>query len=561
MCDITLSVTGNKDLVMTIMPEFGVATNLTALHTAFEVSEFAKYALIEEAIEQLFAEMSNNTLDHKLRFKKIIACALDAKLSVLISPDNMSAILKLTAAQGGSPICYSDVVQCFKSSGIVKGVSKEKVQRLINKGLLTSAGDATSMEVALGGSCQPGVDGFIEYLVEDPINKVLCPKEGANGKVDMRELGGVVYVAKGTKLARLIRPTAGVDGFTVTGKIIKAKAGKEGFIEEAEGSYFIDKEKTTLVANKSGMPKHLDKSVAVNNLLEIENIDVSTGNIRFDGAIFVKGDVCEKMQLFATGDIIIGGCVESAQVKSKGDICINQGIIGHQTVGDNGEPENSTTIHAKGGISAQFVQYTDMVSQGKISIVQYISHCQIIVEGELWVGDRSKTIADGKLFGSYIQSGGSIFVGTLGSPCGDTTSIDLNYWSEKLTELRHNTQEKVELILTRSGKISELIKKLTNENSKDEALLLRLDNSLKQHFALLLQFNTNIMRNEIKAATHLDELSISAYQGILTGVDITIADSSHCLKRDHDATSVYWRNKKIALEPIVTHAVELEERH
>ena len=82
MCDITLSVTGNKDLVMTIMPEFGVATNLTALHTAFEVSEFAKYALIEEAIEQLFAEMDNNTLDHKLRFKKIIACALDAKLSV-----------------------------------------------------------------------------------------------------------------------------------------------------------------------------------------------------------------------------------------------------------------------------------------------------------------------------------------------------------------------------------------------------------------------------------------------------------------------------------------------
>ena len=543
------------------MPEFGVATHLTALHTAFEVSKFSKYALIEDAIEQLFAEMDNNTLDHKLRFKKIIASALDAKLSVLIGPENLSATLKLTADQGGRPICYSDVIQCLKSSGIVKGVSKEKVQKLINKGLATSAGDATSMEIALGGICTPGLDGFIEYLVEDPINKVLCPKEGSNGKVDMRDLGGVIYVAKGTKLAKLIPPTAGIDGFTVTGKIIKAKAGKEGFIEEAEGSHFIDKEKTILVANKSGMPKYLDKSVAVNNLLEIENIDVSTGNIRFDGSIFVKGDVCEKMQLYATGDIIIGGCVESALVKSKGDICINQGIIGHQIFGGNGEPENSTTIHARGSINAQFVQYADLVSQGSISIVQYLSHCQVIVEGKLWVGNRSKTIADGKLFGCYIQSGGSIIVGVLGSPCGVTTSIDLNYWSEQLTDLSKRTQEKVTCLLARSSKISALIKKLNSNNSKDEQLLLRLDNSLKQHFALLLQLNTNMLHKENQATIHLDELSILAYQGILTGVDITISDSSYCLKRDHDATSVYWRNKKISLEPIVTHAVELEERH
>lgn len=559
MSDITLSIKGNSDLIMTIMPEFGIAMNLASLYTAFEASEFSKYALIEDAIEQLFTEMANNSLDHKLRFKKIIATALDATLSVLISSDNMSATLELTGAQGGRAIGHADVVQCLKSNGIVKGVSKDNVLSLISQSSVASGGDVTSMEVALGKNCKHGIDGYIKYLVEDPINKILCPKEIDNGKVDMRELGGVIYVAIETKLAKLIPPTVGINGFTVTGTIIKATAGKEGFIEEAEGSHFIDEEKTTLVANKSGMPKHLDKSVAVNNLLEIENIDVSTGNIRFDGAIFVKGDVCEKMQLFATGDIIIGGYVESALVKSKGDICISKGIIGHQIVGDNGESKNSTTIHARGSINAQFVQYADMVSQGKISIVQYISHSQIIVEGDLWVGDRSKTIADGKLFGSYIQAGTSILVGVLGSPSGDTTSIDLNYWSDKLTELRHNTQEKVELIVERSGKIRALIKKLTNEKSKDEPLLLRLDNSLRQHLALLLQLNTNIMHNEIKAVTHLEELSISAYQGILTGVDITIADSSYCLKRDHDATNVYWRNKKISLEPIITHSAELEE--
>ena len=560
MSDITLSVQGNRDLIMTLMPEFGVAMNLTSLHSTFQASEFSQYALIDDAIEQLFTEMSNNTLDHKLRFKKIIASALDATLSVLISADNMSATVELTAAQGGRAICYADVVQCLKSNGIVKGVSKDNILTLISQGSVTSGGDVTSMEVALGKDCEHGIDGYIKYLVEDPINKILCPKEMDNGKVDMRELGGVLFVAIDTKLARLIPPTPGINGFTVTGTIIKATAGKQGFIEEAEGSHFIDEEKTMLVANISGMPKYLDKSVAVNNLLEVDNIDVSTGNIRFDGAIFVKGDVCEKMQIYATGDIIIGGCVDSALVKAKGDICINQGIIGHQIVGENGEPANSTTIHARGGIHAQFVQYADMVARGNISIVQYISHSQVIAEGELRVGDSSNTIADGKLFGSYVQAGASIYVGTLGSPCGDTTSIDFNYWSEKLTGLRKKTQEKVELIIARSGKISELIKKLTRENSKDEQLLLRLDNSLKQHFALLLQFNSNIIRNEIQAITHLDELSLSAYKGIFTGVDISIADSSYALKRDHDATNVYWRNQQITLDPIVNHAVELQEQ-
>jgi len=554
MCEITLSVKNNKDLLMTVALTAGSSTtNLDRLHDAFTSSAYASYALIDDAFEQLLqsvsGELEENKPANKLELSKIIASALDGTLSVDINDDEMSAILHLTTAQGGRDICYADVIQYLNKNGIVEGVNDAKIRNLVRKSLVSQGGNVISREVARGKNCENGNDGYIKYLVEDPINKILRPKEINNGKVDMRELGGVVYIKEGTKLAKLVPPTKGKNGITVRGKTIEAINGEEYFIEETEGSSFVDEDKTILIANMSGMPKHLERSVSVNPLLETDNVDVGTGNIKFDGSIFVKGDACENMKLYATGDVIIGGLVESAFIKARGDLCITQGVIGRQIVDENGKTKNNTIIQAKGNINAQFVQYADMSSQSTISVVQYISHSQVIVEGDLWVGKKDK--ADGKLFGSCIKAGASIFVGVLGSPCGDTTSINLNYWDDRLTKSREKIKEKEKHLIDKTNKISGLIKKLKSNTSKDKELLLRLDNALKQHLTLLVRYTKYMHTKESKASVHLKELEISAYKGIFTGVDITIADKSIFLKRDHDATSVNWTNNKINFEPII----------
>ena len=556
MCEITLAVEDNRDLLMTVALSTGSsATNLESLQNAFESSMYAEFALINNAIEQLlkdiFGEFDDNKQVYKLKLSKIIASAVDATLSASISDDAMSATLHLKTAQGGRHISYADVIQLLKNNGIIEGVNKNSICNLVAKGLAARCGEEISIDVALGQYCENGNDGFINYLVEDPISTILSPEVIDNGKVNMRELGGVIYVKKGTKLAELVPPTAGSNGITVTGEVIESIAGEEFFIEEMEGSSFIDENKTILIANISGMPKHLERSVSVCKLLEVDNIDVSTGNIRFDGSIFVKGNVCENMKLYATGDVIISGLVESAYIKAKGDVCITQGIIGHQKVDENGNIENSTSVQAKGDINAKYVQYADISSQSNISIVRYISHSQVIVEGELWVGKRGKAKADGKLFGSDIQAGASIFVGILGSPCRDKTSINFNYWTDRLIKPREKAQEKVKNLGIKSVKISKLITKLKNNHSKDKELLLRLDNSLKQHLSLLMKYNKSIFEKENKAFTHLLELELSAYKSIFTGVDITITDNTCCLKRDYDATSVNWKNKNINFEPII----------
>jgi len=559
MCEITLSIEANNDLLMTVTPNNGVlTTNLESLFNAFESSAYAQYALIENAIEQLFSEFIGDStpapLPSKKAHSKIIACSLDATLTILLSEDQMSASLTLTAAQGGKPLSCADVGHFLKRNGVIKGIDIKNIKYLVSQGLSVPAGDVVVATVATGKQCQHGNDGFIDYLVADPIHIMLQPKELGNGNVDMRELGGVIHVTKGDKLALLVPPTTGNRGFTVTGIKIEAKAGVEYFIEEAEGSSFIDDTKTLLIANISGMPKHLNNSVSVVPLLETDHIDVSTGNIRFDGSIFVKGDVREKMKLYATCDVIVGGVVEAELISAKGDICIAQGIIGHQIEDQHGQIKNSTKLQTKGDINAQFVQYADLTAHKNISVTHYISHSQISVQGKLWVGKSTTDIADGKLFGSHIQAGTTISVGVLGSLCGDSTSIDYNYWSEKQIEITKKNKKKLKALMNKSQKISNLIIKLSSNNNqeKQHALLLRLDNALKQHLALVVKYQEKIISLENNSSNYLEQLAISAYKGIFTGVNITIADKNCSIKREHDATSIIWQDNQIIFDPIVT---------
>jgi uncharacterized protein (DUF342 family) len=57
------------------------------------------------------------------------------------------------------------------------------------------------------------------------------------------------------------------------------------------------------------------------------DVDYSTGNVKFDGAILIDGDVRSGFRVDATGSIYINGSVEAAEVYSeKGDIVMLRGF-------------------------------------------------------------------------------------------------------------------------------------------------------------------------------------------------------------------------------------------
>ncbi|PKI18176.1 DUF342 domain-containing protein [Colwellia sp. 12G3] len=557
MSDITLTVEEESaDLLMTITPAEGQPkVNVKKMEKAFKSSPYSTFLLIDGALELLFeavnkADDNDEGKDNSAVFA-IIANAVDSTAKVSLSPDNMSATLEITAGYGGKQFNNSSVVELLKEHNVTKGISKENLVNIVQQSLLLKGGKSISTEIALGKNSVNGENGYIKYLVGDPVDRILRPKRLENGKVDMRELGDLVVVKKGRKLARLIPPTDGQEGFNVIGDIVEATRGDAVCLEETEGSSFLNENKNIIISTTDGMPKHLDNSVAVHKVLEIENIDVGTGNIRFDGSIYVKGNVCEGMELFASEDIVIGGIVESAMITSGGSISIAQGVIGKK-VSENDENENSTMLQAQGDINAQFVQYTDIFAKNDIKITQYISHSQIIVEGDLWVGNIEKDKADGKIFGSLVQSGGSINVGTLGSTSGARTTLDFSYWANTVEDLRIDADEQSTKIIRRLPKIYKLLAKAVKQEDNNPTKIERIKKALQQHLHILGKLDKEWLEKEDKISDHLETLELCVYQSILSGVDVTISSKTCAFKRDYDATKLQWLENDISVEPIVT---------
>jgi uncharacterized protein (DUF342 family) len=560
MCDIKLTLESKK-LMMTVTPVEGQPkANLKKLQLAFKLSEYAAYLLIEGSMELLLEEVvkaneaeiidnSDNKVTNPVSSSAIIANAVDAILEISLDAEKMLATIELKSGYGGKQIRNSDVVDALKENNITMGIMKESLINLVKDGEKLQGGKSIYTEIAKGKVSVNGKDGSIKYLVDDPVDRVMRPKKLDNDNVDMRELGDLTFVKAGRKLAQVIPPTDGVKGFNVTGKIIDAVPGEKFSLAESDGSAFLDDDKNIIIAKIDGMPRHSENSVTVNKVLEIENIDVGSGNIRFDGSIYVKGNVCEGMELSASEDIIIGGVVESATITSGGDITIAHGIIGRQ-VSENDGLENGTVLQAKGNIGAQFVQYADIFSQKKIKVEQYISHCQIIVEGDLWVGNLTGEKADGKIFSSFIQSGGSVYVGTIGSPCGAITNLNFNYWADSTEELRLSTVEKTQKIIRRLPRIYKLLQKAIDLGNDNEQQLGRIKKALRQHLGLLGILNKGWLDKENKIKEHLEELEIAASQRILLGVNIEISSKACAFKRDYEATKIQWLENEINLEPI-----------
>ncbi|PKG85657.1 hypothetical protein CXF85_02365 [Colwellia sp. 75C3] len=556
MCDITLTIENEeKDLLMTLTPMEGKPkADLKKMQKAFKSSQYSTFLLIDGAMESLLAEVTNAAKDEEQEdnvcISSIIANAVDASVTLTIAPENMSATIELKAGYGGKHIENSDIVDALKEHKITKGIIKENLINIVNSGQVLQAGKTLSTEIAKGVLSTAGIDGYIKYLVDDPSERILAPKELDNGNVDMRELGDLVFVKAETKLAMLIKPTAGINGFNIVGKVIEAVPGKVCVIEEAEGSSFLDEKNNIIIAAIDGMPKHLDNSVSVSNLLEIEDIDVGTGNIRFDGSIFVKGNVREGMELYASEDIVIGGVVESAMISSGGNISIAQGVIGRQ-ISIEDELENSVVLHANGDVIAQFVQYADIFAKNDIKVAQYISHSQIIVEGNLWVGNIDNEKADGKIFSTFVHTGGVVNVGTLGSAGGALTHINFNYWVDTVEELRIIADELANKLIRRLPKIYKLLASCNTQNTIDPSKIDRINKALKQHLVLLGSLNKNWLEKRDKISEHLVDLELSVNQSILSGVNIEISTKTCAFKRNHEATKIKWLENEINVEPVI----------
>jgi len=87
----------------------------------------------------------------------------------------------------------------------------------------------------------------------------------------------------------------------------------------------------SVVALESGMPsltvtQHI-WTFQVTPMLEFNDVNLSTGNLEFNGDLRINNDIAENMAVFATGNIDIGGSVYGAKVVSLGNLTVSKNVI------------------------------------------------------------------------------------------------------------------------------------------------------------------------------------------------------------------------------------------
>ncbi|MGR5541784.1 FapA family protein, partial [Vibrio campbellii] len=114
--------------------------------------------------------------------------------------------------------------------------------------------------------------------------------------------------------------TAGRPGITVLGDIIQPKPGKDTELKESKGSQRSKNHPEVLVATKAGLPLIRDTTVEVDDVMKVATIGVESGHVQFNGSVIVSDNIESDMQVDVTGNLIVGGFVESANIRAGGDI-------------------------------------------------------------------------------------------------------------------------------------------------------------------------------------------------------------------------------------------------
>lgn len=118
----------------------------------------------------------------------------------------------------------------------------------------------------------------------------------------------------------------------------------------------------------------VEGKVFVSDVYEVENVDLSTGNIDFEGSVQVNGNVSSNFVIRAGSNVIISGVVEGAYIEAGGNIIIARGM--------NGMAKG--TLKAGGNIVAKFLENATASAGGYVS-TESILHSNVIAATEIQV--------------------------------------------------------------------------------------------------------------------------------------------------------------------------------
>ena len=302
------------------------------------------------------------------------------------------------------PLTLEMIIRELKEKNILQGIKNKTIEKMIAEKIYYEP-----LIVASGKETVQGRDGFPELLF---LPEKLRPAPGT--KVNLREVPVLQKVQEGQELIRIETATMGEDGYTITGKLISSTPGRQYRIRPGRNTRY-NPEGTHIIATKSGVVCINNDNISVEKLKVIEKVDASTGHVRFDGIVSIRGNVSDRCSVEAVR-IDIGGSVGKARLRSIGEIRVSQGLKG-------------TVVQCGSTLLANNMTDTQ-ASVGDHAMID-----EFVVNSKIYCGSTLEILsANGYVSGGVLQAGNLIRLPNVGLPGTDEPNEDGEFPEKELPQ-------------------------------------------------------------------------------------------------------------------------------
>jgi hypothetical protein len=461
----------------------------------------------------------------------------NGEFCITVADDLLTAWLTLVPARGGKSVTAAIVDDALRAEGIIYGILREQIDAAF------SAGHCECMPVACGEPAQEGTPTRFETLFdreEEPSD------EDELERIRYADLSHILVVKPGDPLMRRILPVPGTKGTNIKGHPLLPKPTPDiPFRNDLKGAARDKEDLDLLVATAGGQPVASNNGVMVNSVIDVADVDLGTGSIEFEGTLRVGGDVKAGMRIKVTGDVVVNGAVEAAEITAGGNVAVRGGIVGHPDTrpGSQSLPETTARIFCEGTVQALFMESAHIEAGKSIVINRSVRQCELIARDEILVG-KGRT---GQITGGRTQAMMRIATGSLGSSTGTKTYLQVGldpYLEKQIADKELQLKRKVE-------EVDRVIKLLTyfrqNPAKGAGGIAEKVEGTRRQTVDAI-----DDLTEELKVLRDKMELSeqgrVEAGGEIFYGVEVRIANQTWHAPDDMGKAVIQMQGSRIAVD-------------